>query len=71
MTELLQDLQTRLEVTFSFTSEQKVHRSLIVAHKLLRLFQANIRGVCQSIVYEATRTAFMPMHMDVNVSHLL
>ncbi|KAK6981298.1 hypothetical protein R3P38DRAFT_3463884 [Favolaschia claudopus] len=48
---MMRDLQIRLDDSFSLTTTQK----------------ANVRGITQDVIHEATRTAFSAMHVDVLV----
>ncbi|KAF8223398.1 hypothetical protein L208DRAFT_1317031, partial [Tricholoma matsutake] len=47
--ELFTDLKIHLRQTFTFSAGQR----------------GNIRGTAQDIIYQATRTTFTTMHMDV------
>ncbi|RDB20869.1 hypothetical protein Hypma_012041 [Hypsizygus marmoreus] len=47
---LFNDLKIRLDETFSFTKEQR----------------GNIRGAAQDLIFQATRTAFVTMHIDLD-----
>ncbi|KAK7006458.1 hypothetical protein R3P38DRAFT_3602654 [Favolaschia claudopus] len=48
---MMRDLQIRLDDSFSLTTTQK----------------ANVRGITQDVIHEATRTTFSAMHVDVLV----
>ncbi|KAK7027591.1 hypothetical protein R3P38DRAFT_2526299 [Favolaschia claudopus] len=58
ITQLLDDLRVRLDDSYTFTREQ-------TARKRLGLLTKNIRAVAQDTIFEATRTSFMRMHLDV------
>ncbi|KAJ7435964.1 hypothetical protein B0H11DRAFT_1755427 [Mycena galericulata] len=58
ITQLLDDLRTRLDDEYRFTREQTVRARISAGCSF-------IRTQAQDIIFEATRTAFMTMHNDV------
>ncbi|KAJ7195400.1 hypothetical protein B0H12DRAFT_1169438 [Mycena haematopus] len=65
---MMRDLQTRLDTSFALTANQKV---FVLHRRTSGIFlintQANVRGIAQDTVHEATRTVFATMHIDVLV----
>ncbi|KAJ7223861.1 hypothetical protein B0H12DRAFT_1150298 [Mycena haematopus] len=65
---MMRDLQTRLDTSFALTTNQKVFAFCQRTSGIFLInFQANIRGIAQDTVHEATRTVFATMHVDVLV----
>jgi hypothetical protein len=61
----IRDLQIRLDTSFALTANQKVSALFLSINvTFLSEEQANIRGIAQDTVHEATRTVFATMHVD-------
>lgn len=61
------DLKIRLEVTFVLTKDQKVCAPAVGSSQYLTLHQTNIRKTASDIIYQANRTRFVTMNVDVMV----
>ena len=66
---VFEDLQIRLEENFTLTKEQQVCSPLSSPlYDLITSLQKNIRKLAQELIYQASRTGFKRLHLDVEVS---
>lgn len=67
--DMMADLKIRLEATFALTKDQKVRLScsLLAGIISLTLIQTNLRKTANDLIYQANRTRFVNMNLDVMV----